>query len=99
MTKNPYVNAFVALAYIIAVVLFIKLGGRFANPADSLIAPVAALSLLVFSAAFMAYTFFLNPVLMYLEGEKREAVALFTRTLLSFAIVTAALLSIAFFFA
>ena len=99
MTKNPYVNAFVALFYIIAVVLFIKLGGHFASTTDSLIAPVAALSLLVLSAAFMAYTFFLNPVLMYLDGQKREAVELFTRTLLSFAAVTAVILIIAFFFA
>jgi hypothetical protein len=36
---------------------------------------------------------------MYIEGQKKEAVSLFTRTLISFAVITAVLLAFGAYFA
>ncbi len=96
MTKNPYLNALSASLYIVAVVSAITIGGKFAQKPDTILAPIAMLSTLVFSVAFMAYTFFFNPIMMYLDGQKREAVELFTKTLMTFAAITAIVLFVAF---
>jgi hypothetical protein len=99
MTKNPYVNAGAAALYILAVVFFMSAIAKPDTPDQGLWAPIMMLSLLTFSVAFMAYAFFFNPVQMYLDGQKGEAAALFTRTLLSFGGITAAFLVAGAFFA
>ena len=97
MTKNPYLNALLAWLYIVSVVLLITYGPAFVREKpDTILAPMAMLSLLVFSVAFMGYTFFFQPITMYLEGQKREAVELFTKTLGTFAAITAAVVITAF---
>lgn len=97
MTKSPYINALAAGLYIVFVVLLISYGPTFVREKpDTIFAPMAMLSLLVFSAAFMGYIFFFQPVLMYLEGQKREAVELFTKTLGTFAVITGIVVIIAF---
>ena len=60
------------------------------------LAPMAMLSLLVFSVSLMGYLFFFQPVQMYLDGQKREAVELFTKTLGAFAVITGIALIVAF---
>jgi len=97
MTRNPYLNALFAGLYIVFIVLLITYGPAFVREKpDTILAPMAMLSVLVFSVAFMGYTFFFQPVLMYLEGEKREALELFTKTLVAFAVITAVLVTITF---
>jgi len=97
MTKNPYVNALIAAAYIVFVVLLMSYGPTFVrDKPDTIMAPMAMLSLLVFSVAFMGYAFFLHPMQLYMEGEKREAVELFTKTLMTFAAITAVVVVFAF---
>lgn len=91
MTKNPFINAGAAGAYIGAVVLFINYLSR-PNTPDTLLAPLAMISLLVLSVLVMAYCFFLTPMQMYLEGEKKEAVSLFTQSFGAFAVIVAVLL-------
>jgi len=87
MTKNPYINALVAGAY----------GPTFVrDEPDTIFAPMAMLSLLVLSVAFMGYTFIFQPTLMYIDGQKREAITLFTKTLLVFAVITAVIVLVAF---
>ncbi|HVU75890.1 MAG TPA: hypothetical protein VHD38_03615 [Candidatus Paceibacterota bacterium] len=93
MTKNPYLNAGVAIGYIALVVLFINSISH-PNTPDTWFTPVMVLSLFTFSAAFMAYTFFFEPVQMYLDGQKREAIDLFKKTLVTFGIITAIVLAI-----
>jgi len=44
----------------------------------------------------MGYLFFLQPVQMFLEGQKVEAVELFTKTLAAFAVITGIVLIVAF---
>ena len=97
MTRNPYINALLAGGYIVLVVLLITYGPAFVREKpDTILAPMAMLSLLVLSAALMAYLFFLQPVLMYVEGKRREAVELFMKTLGAFAVITCVIVAIAF---
>lgn len=99
MTKNPYLNAIFAAAYIVFIVLIITYGPMFVREKpDTIFAPMAMLSLLVLSVAFMGYVFFFQPVFMYLEGQKREAVQFFTKTIGTFAIITGLIVLIAFTF-
>ena len=65
---------------------------------DTIFAPIAVLSLLVLSVAFMGYTFFGQPILMYMEGQKCEAVELFTKSLAIFGFITIDVVIIAFLF-
>lgn len=97
MTRNPYLNALCAAAYIVCIVLLITYGPAFVREKpDTILAPMAMLSLLVLSVAFMGYTFFFQPVLMYVDGQKREAVELFTKTLGTFAVITGIVVLVAF---
>ena len=87
MTKNPIINALSALTYIAVLVSIIFYGGDFIEHAveDSIFTPIAFLSLFVLSAAAMGYFFLSQPLQLFLEGEKKEGVDLFLKTLLSFA--------------
>ena len=97
MTRNPYLNALFAGLYIVFIVLLITYGPAFVREKpDTILAPMAMLSLLVLSVAFMGYIFFFQPVLMYLEGQKREALELFTKTLVTFAVITAVVVAVTF---
>jgi hypothetical protein len=97
MTKNPYLNALCVGLYIVCIVLLITYGPALVRgKPDTILAPIALLSILVCSVAFMGYTFFFQPILMYMEGQKREALELFTKTLGTFAAITAIVVLIAF---
>ena len=88
MTKNPFLNAIAAAAYIAIVASLMFNGERMFGPAKSVIVPIAILSLFSLSAAMMAYIFAFQPVQLYLDGKKKEAVTLFTKTLATFAGIT-----------
>jgi len=96
MTKNPYINALAALAYIAAIITALFYGPIVDNKLDNtILLPVLMLSLFVFSAAAMAYVFLYNPLLFILEGKKKEGITLFLSTLGAFGAIVAALLTIA----
>lgn len=93
MTKNPYINAVSALAYIVLLVVAMNLAIRFLAPGPdteetSYIMPIIMLSLFTLSAAVMGYLFLLQPLLLYLDGNKKEGVKLFVQTLATFAALT-----------
>ena len=90
MTKNPYLNALWAAVYISLVATLMHYGQSlpFANKPDTVFAPMAMISLLTFSVAVMGYLFAMRPIQMYLDGEKREAVNFFVRTLSTFGVIT-----------
>ncbi len=97
MSRNPYLNALLAALYIVFVVVLVNYGPAYVrNKPDTILAPMAMLSLLVLSVAFMAYAFFSHPVMMYAEGQKREAVELLTKTLVAFAVITGIIIAVAF---
>jgi hypothetical protein len=90
MTRNPIVNALTAAAYIVLVASGLYYGPKLIGPpAESVLFPIAFLCLFVLSAAVMGLVFFMQPVQLYLDGEKKQAWALLLRTVAAFAGVTA----------
>jgi predicted membrane channel-forming protein YqfA (hemolysin III family) len=89
MTKNPFVNALGASAYIILAVMGMNFVTQpLKNKPDTFFAPVIFLSILTLSVAVMAFLFFYQPVQLFIEGKKKEAVNLFAKTLGIFAVIT-----------
>jgi len=96
MTKNPFYNALVAIAYIACIVALISFAPKFlADQKDTIFIPIGMLSLLVLSVAVMAYTFFYRPITMFLDGEREKAIKLLLRTIGIFAGITAIIFLIA----
>lgn len=86
MSKNPLINALGASAYIFLVGIVMNYLTHMQNhKPDTFFAPVALISLFTLSAALMGYFFIYQPVLLYLDGKKKEATTLFIRTVLIFA--------------
>lgn len=93
MIKNAFINAILAEAYIILVVLIINYIGKYEHVENgTIIIPIAVLSLFVLSAAIMGYLFVFKPADVYLNGEKDTAVKLFLYTLLIFTIISTTVL-------
>ena len=91
--QNPYLNSVYVEIYIIIVALIIRHIGR-PNTADTFFDPIAALSLFVVSAAIMGYVFLGKPLQLYMDGDKKQSIAFFMKTLISFAVITAIVLII-----
>lgn len=85
--KNPYVNSVYAEVYIILIVSLITYIGKQNSP-DNFFSPIVALSLFVLSAAVMGFLFFGEPLQLFLDGEKKQAVSFFVKTIISFAVIT-----------
>lgn len=97
MTKNPLINALSASAYIfLGVTVMNFVTQPIKNKPDSFFAPIVFLSLLTLSVAVMAYLFFYQPLLLFIEGKKKEALNLFTNTVAIFAVLTAVFLILLF---
>ena len=89
MRWNPYLNALLATTYICAVALLFRfISAGHANTPDTLLDPILALSLLVFSVATMGFLFFYRPLLLVLDNKKEQAVSYFARTLITFGVLT-----------
>jgi hypothetical protein len=89
MTKNPIINAFSATLYIVVVVSLLFYFSTFEGMDNTILIPITILSLFVLSAAVMGYIFVYNPLQLFLEGKKEEAVGLFLKTVGTFALITA----------
>lgn len=97
MSKNPLVNALAAAGYVLLVALFISFVPQFVPEPTFPLGPIVGfLTLFVFSAAIMGYIVIGMPLRMFLEGEKKEAVALFMKTLIAFALLGAVLFLLTF---
>lgn len=96
MSKNPILNALAAALYIGIVASVMFYGQPLVDPVDNVLMPITMLSLLSLSAAMMAYIFFYQPILMYLEGHKSDAVKLGVHTVGAFAVITAFFLAALF---
>jgi len=88
--KSPSLkNAFFAASYIIFIVVALTLATEpLRDKDDTLFTPVVVLSVLTLSVAVMAYLFFYDPMLLFLEGKRREAVDVFLKTVFIFGIFT-----------
>lgn len=97
MSKNPLINALSASAYIalgVAIMTFVTQPLK--NKPDTFFAPIVFLSLLTLSVAVMAFLFFYQPLILFIEGKKKEAVNLFVKTVGIFASITIAALVLLF---
>lgn len=96
MTKNPIINSLGATAYIFLVAAVMFFGQKFAPKQDTFLAPIAILSLFTLSAAVMAYVFGFEPLQLFLDGKRKQAVNLFLQTVICFAATTLVLLLVFF---
>lgn len=97
MSKNPLVNALCASAYIVLVVgVMTFVTQPLKQKPDTFFAPITMLFVLTLSVAVMAYVFFYQPLLLVIEGKKKEAVSLFTKTVGFFGIITTIVLVLLF---
>ena len=97
MTKNPFLNALSASAYIVAVVAVMTFVTQpLRNKPDPFFAPVTFISVLTLSVAVMAYLFFYQPLMLFIDGKKKQAVDLFMKTTLIFGGITILTLGILF---
>lgn len=89
MTRNPAINALLALSYIVLLVSAVFYGPTLLQMPDEdmfgILIPIAFLSLFVFSAALMGFIFLYRPLLLLAKGEKEQAAKLFLQTLGFFA--------------
>ena len=97
MSKNPFINAVSASAYIVLVVLVMTLGVKVASSKpDTILAPMAAVSVFTLFAAVMGYLFVYQPAQLYFDGKKKQAIDLFLKTVAVFAGITVIILVLAF---
>lgn len=86
MKINPLINALAAGIYILAVVGIIY-SLQSPNTPDTILAPIFLLSLFTLSAAVMAFLFFYQPLKLYFDNHRKEALTHFMKTVGYFAIV------------
>lgn len=87
--KRGVFSALAAFAYVAVLVGFMSNIERLAGTGeDSVLAPVVALLLLVLSASVMGLLIFASPILLYIDGKKKEAVQLMGWTIGSLAVIT-----------
>ena len=90
IAKRGVLHAVGAFIYVAAVVALIsnlqKIFGE--RPDPEFLAPLAMISLFCFSAAVMAMLVFGKPVMLYLDGKKKEAVTMLCWTVGSFGVLT-----------
>lgn len=83
LMKKPFQYATLAAGYIVGIVSFIQLLNNW-QVDDNAAAPVLFLSMLVTSVAVMGFLFLSQPIMLYIDGAKKEAVNFFLQTLLFF---------------
>lgn len=97
MTKNPVVNALSASAYIFLVVSVMTVVTQpLKNKPDTFFAPITVLFVFTLSAAVMVVLFFYQPLMLFIEGKKKDSVNLFVKTVGIFAAFTAIVLALLF---
>ncbi len=97
MSKNPIINALCASGYIILVVSVMTFVTQpLKNKPDTFFAPIVFLSVLTLSVAVMAFLFFYQPLQLFIEGKKKDAVTLFIKTVAIFASLTTVFLILLF---
>lgn len=97
MSKNPLLNAVCASGYIALIVSVLSFVSKTqGNKPDTFFAPIAFLSLLTLSVVVMAYLFFYQPVQLFIEGKKKQAINLFMQTAGIFALITVVVSALVF---
>ena len=93
MSKNPFINALAASAYIVCIASLFNYAPKSGIPEDGFIIPIIMLSLFVLSAAMMGYFFVYQPMRLLIENKPKEATKLFLTTVALFACITGLMVS------
>jgi len=93
--KKPFLYALVAAIYIVFIVLVINAITSIL-PGKTILIPMVMLSLFVLSAAIMGFSFLYEPLSLYLDGHKQEAVIFFGKIVGIFACFAAIFLILLF---
>lgn len=89
LKKRGFINALATALYVIAIASFMYYGSLIKlGRANIILVPITMLLLFVFSAALTGFLIFGKPAQLYVDGKKKEALAMLTYTLVSFSIVT-----------
>lgn len=88
MIKKPLTKALLAELYIVLIVFIIQYVEKGIELPETILVPIIMLSLFVISATVMGYLFVAEPILLYIDGEKKQAVNLFLSTVGVFAVIT-----------
>lgn len=92
IAKQSLACAASAVLYIALVAMVMSYAERiFGEQEDGVLAPIGFLLLLVVSAATMGMLIFGKPIMLYIDGKKREAVTMVVCTIGSLAAFTALL--------
>lgn len=84
--KKPFLYALAAALYIILIVLGINITSKInILPEKTIVIPMIMLSLFVLSALIMGFLFLYEPLQLYLENHKKEALSFFGKTVGFFA--------------
>ena len=79
--QRAFIDAIGTTAYIVLVVSFIFSLRTFSEENDIIIIPIAMLLLFVCSAAITGFLVFGKPIMLYIDGKKKEAVYLLGYTI------------------
>lgn len=80
LIKYAFLHSLGALAYVTAVATIMQNGAKIFGEKDNFFSPVAFLLLFVLSASVVGALVLGRPILLYLDGFKKEAVKLFGYT-------------------
>jgi len=96
--KQSVMHAVAAVLYIVIIAAIMSRAERiFGQGEDGVLAPILFLLLFVVSAATMGMLIFGKPVMLYIDGKKREGVEMAFCTVGSLAIITASIFVILIF--
>ena len=91
--NKPFINALSATTYITFVASIIYYSPKTNIPENSVIIPIAFLSLFVLSAAMMGYFFIFQPAQLFFEGKQKEGTKFFLKTVAIFTCITIAIVA------
>ena len=78
---HPFKNAALAALYIVLIVFAIRAIAPFDGGKESVLIPMIMLSLLVLSVAVMGLLFAYEPLRLYFESQKKEALLFLIKTI------------------
>ena len=96
MTMHPLKNAALATSYIVLIVFFIQSMELLDVGKGNILIPMIMLSLLVLSVAIMGLLFAYEPLRLYFENQKKEALLFLVKTIGYFACFVVAFIAILF---
>jgi hypothetical protein len=98
MIKNPFLNALLAVFYIVVIVFALQNLTGLVKDEQTFLAPIVMLSLFVLSTAVMGLLFVYTPAIMFLDNQKEKALTFFLKTLGTFAYLVVVFIFLLFLF-